>query len=230
MSDTQPETPARRAPAEPRPDLHLEGHRDGPELGHRVLVAGNLALASSMIEQWRPRVVFVDLSAGDLVSVPALIAFQKLAAARDAVPGLRLPRRHPGPRRRQRRRLRPGPPPQPLLRGATSADRARFSLKLKRYSPQRHKGTKKSQKSSNRLVIHFLLCAFCLRGELFFLSSRNGLNPGCHCDGSRVGVADGAASQVAGAAAAGERAAVARAPASAAADAALRASASEWPA
>jgi hypothetical protein len=49
------------------------------ELGHRVLVAGNSALAALMIEQWRPRVVFVDLTAGDLVSTPALIAYQKVA-------------------------------------------------------------------------------------------------------------------------------------------------------
>jgi CheY-like chemotaxis protein len=49
------------------------------ELGHRVLVAGNTALAASMIEQWRPKVVFVDLAAGDLVSTPALIAYQKVA-------------------------------------------------------------------------------------------------------------------------------------------------------
>ena len=49
------------------------------ELGHRVLVAGNTALASAMIAQWRPCVVFVDLAAGDLVSVPALMAFKAQA-------------------------------------------------------------------------------------------------------------------------------------------------------
>ena len=49
------------------------------ELGHRVLVAGNTALASDMIAQWRPRVVFVDLAAGELVSVPALVAYRALA-------------------------------------------------------------------------------------------------------------------------------------------------------
>jgi hypothetical protein len=48
-------------------------------LGHRVLAAGNVALASSMIEQWRPRVVFVDLAAGDLVQPPSLVAYQKIA-------------------------------------------------------------------------------------------------------------------------------------------------------
>jgi hypothetical protein len=51
------------------------------ELGYRVLVAGNLPLASAMIEQWRPRVVFVDLAAGDLVAPGALAAYQVLAGA-----------------------------------------------------------------------------------------------------------------------------------------------------
>ncbi len=46
------------------------------ELGHRVLVAGNTALASEMIGQWHPKVVFVDLSAGELVSLPALAAYR----------------------------------------------------------------------------------------------------------------------------------------------------------
>lgn len=47
------------------------------ELGHRVIVAGNIALALAMIEQWKPKVVFVDLSAGELVNAPALVAYQK---------------------------------------------------------------------------------------------------------------------------------------------------------
>jgi CheY-like chemotaxis protein len=51
------------------------------ELGQQVMVAGNVALASAMIEQWHPKVVFVDLAAGDLVSVPALVAYQKLAGS-----------------------------------------------------------------------------------------------------------------------------------------------------
>src|SRR4051794_9359957 len=49
------------------------------ELGHRVLVAGNVSLASAMIAQWHPRVVFVDLAAGDLVAVPALLAYRAAA-------------------------------------------------------------------------------------------------------------------------------------------------------
>src|SRR5260370_39404901 len=48
-------------------------------LGHRVLVAGNNALAAAMIEQWQPKVVFVDLAAGELVNTPALVAYQKAA-------------------------------------------------------------------------------------------------------------------------------------------------------
>jgi DNA-binding NarL/FixJ family response regulator len=42
------------------------------ELGHRVMVAGNDPLARSMLEQWRPRVVFVDL-ANDRFSAPEVI-------------------------------------------------------------------------------------------------------------------------------------------------------------
>ncbi|GAC1470508.1 MAG: hypothetical protein NVSMB9_15680 [Isosphaeraceae bacterium] len=83
---------------EPRPDAAPEG--SGPtglllsrdliftskvtgtarELGHRMLVAGNSALALAMIAQWEPRVVMVDLAAGELVSPPALMAYQKAAS------------------------------------------------------------------------------------------------------------------------------------------------------
>ena len=45
-------------------------------LGHQVIIAGNVALATAMMQQWRPRVVFVDLSAGDLVSPAAIVAFR----------------------------------------------------------------------------------------------------------------------------------------------------------
>ena len=48
-------------------------------LGHLVMTAGNAALASAMIERWRPKVVFVDLSAGDLVRPEALLAYKRLA-------------------------------------------------------------------------------------------------------------------------------------------------------
>jgi DNA-binding response OmpR family regulator len=50
------------------------------ELGYQVLVAGNQSLALAMIEQWRPRAVFVDLAAGDLVSTEALVAYRTAAA------------------------------------------------------------------------------------------------------------------------------------------------------
>jgi CheY-like chemotaxis protein len=49
------------------------------ELGHRVLVAGNPALAAAMIEQWRPKVVYLDLTAGELASAPAVMAYRKVA-------------------------------------------------------------------------------------------------------------------------------------------------------
>ncbi len=48
-------------------------------LGHRVLVAGNTSLALAMIEQWHPCVIFVDLSAGELVAPEALLGYQRLA-------------------------------------------------------------------------------------------------------------------------------------------------------
>ncbi len=48
-------------------------------LGHRVTTAGNMALATTLIEQGHPRVVFVDLGAGDLVSPAALASYRKAA-------------------------------------------------------------------------------------------------------------------------------------------------------
>jgi DNA-binding NarL/FixJ family response regulator len=48
-------------------------------LGKRVLVAGTVELASTMIDQWRPKVVFVDLASGDLVTPVALQAFKAQA-------------------------------------------------------------------------------------------------------------------------------------------------------
>jgi DNA-binding NarL/FixJ family response regulator len=47
-------------------------------LGVSVMTAGNAALASSMLEQWTPKVVFVDLAAGDLVRPEALIAYRQV--------------------------------------------------------------------------------------------------------------------------------------------------------
>ncbi len=52
-------------------------------LGYRVLSAGDTSLARSLIETVRPRVVFVDLTAGELVSPSSLSSFLVLAG-RDA--------------------------------------------------------------------------------------------------------------------------------------------------
>jgi AmiR/NasT family two-component response regulator len=48
-------------------------------LGRQVMVVGNSALAIEMIEQWRPRTVFVDLAAGELVEPAALLAYRRVA-------------------------------------------------------------------------------------------------------------------------------------------------------
>lgn len=46
-------------------------------LGHKVIVAGNVALASAMLEQWTPVIVFADLGAGDLVAPANLARFRE---------------------------------------------------------------------------------------------------------------------------------------------------------
>ena len=48
-------------------------------LGRRVYVAGSVSLATKMIGQWSPVVVFVDLSATDLASPESLLALRSLA-------------------------------------------------------------------------------------------------------------------------------------------------------
>ena len=48
-------------------------------LGHRVIVAGNVALASAMLTSWAPVVVFVDLAAGDLASPASIAKFREIA-------------------------------------------------------------------------------------------------------------------------------------------------------
>jgi CheY-like chemotaxis protein len=48
-------------------------------LGHVVLVAGDRAVASRIIEERSPRVVFIDLAAGDLGAAPALTALKEAA-------------------------------------------------------------------------------------------------------------------------------------------------------
>lgn len=50
-------------------------------LGHQVIVAGNVALASAILAKWAPVVVFVDLAAGDLVAPDSLLTYQKSAPA-----------------------------------------------------------------------------------------------------------------------------------------------------
>lgn len=50
-------------------------------LGVEMMAAGNAALASAMLEQGKPKVVFIDLAAGDLVRPEALKGF------RESVPG-----------------------------------------------------------------------------------------------------------------------------------------------
>lgn len=54
-------------------------------LGTLVTVAGNLALAETLIRDWRPRVVFVDLAAGEWTSREVL---ERLIIASDATPFL----------------------------------------------------------------------------------------------------------------------------------------------
>lgn len=49
------------------------------ELGQQVKVAGNPRLATEMLQQWNPKVVFVDLSAGELVQPAAILAYRKIA-------------------------------------------------------------------------------------------------------------------------------------------------------
>ena len=97
-------------------------------LGRRVLVAGNVALASAMIAQWQPRVVFVDLAAGDLVQAAALLAFQKLAAP--ATPFVAFGSHvDTAALAAARPRLRPGPSPEPLLGRASRVDRPLSGMK-----------------------------------------------------------------------------------------------------
>src|SRR5262249_52358809 len=51
------------------------------ELGYAMRVAGDVFLARTQIQKWRPRVVFVDLTSGDLAAPPALRAYQQIAGA-----------------------------------------------------------------------------------------------------------------------------------------------------
>jgi len=48
-------------------------------LGHRVIVAGNVALVRAILGRWTPTVVFVDLAAGDLVASTTLLQYREAA-------------------------------------------------------------------------------------------------------------------------------------------------------
>ncbi|MGO9918680.1 MAG: response regulator [Isosphaeraceae bacterium] len=49
------------------------------ELGYQIQVAREVLLARSLIAEQRPRVVLIDLTAGDLCAPAALCAYRKLA-------------------------------------------------------------------------------------------------------------------------------------------------------
>ena len=48
-------------------------------LGRKVVVAGQFEQAMAAIEKWGPKVVLVDLAAGDLVASPALLQYRGVA-------------------------------------------------------------------------------------------------------------------------------------------------------
>ena len=50
-------------------------------LGTQVLTAGNAALALTMIEQWAPKAVFLDLAAGEPAGMAAILAYRQAAPA-----------------------------------------------------------------------------------------------------------------------------------------------------
>jgi hypothetical protein len=49
------------------------------ELGYRMKVAGDVATARALIEEVRPRVILVDLAAGELAAAEALSDYRRLA-------------------------------------------------------------------------------------------------------------------------------------------------------
>jgi DNA-binding response OmpR family regulator len=51
------------------------------ELGYRMHVAGDMARARALIEEWRPRVILVDLAAGELAAPQALSDYRRLAGS-----------------------------------------------------------------------------------------------------------------------------------------------------
>jgi hypothetical protein len=49
------------------------------ELGYRMRVAGDVATARALIEELRPRIILVDLAAGELAASQALGEYRRLA-------------------------------------------------------------------------------------------------------------------------------------------------------
>jgi hypothetical protein len=47
-------------------------------LGFRMLVAGEASQVRTLIQQWRPRVVVLDLTAGDLVAPATVVGYRQL--------------------------------------------------------------------------------------------------------------------------------------------------------
>src|SRR5262249_35470676 len=62
-------------------DLMFTAKVTGPagELGYRMRVAGDVAAARRMIEEMQPRVILVDLAAGELATPSALGEYRRLA-------------------------------------------------------------------------------------------------------------------------------------------------------
>lgn len=48
-------------------------------LGSQVLTVGDSSQALTLIQEWRPRLVFVDLTSGDLVAPSAILAYRQAA-------------------------------------------------------------------------------------------------------------------------------------------------------
>ena len=85
-SETKPPLPPAPAGSEPMGlllsrDLIFISKIKGTaaELGYPMMVAGAESKAKSMIEGYMPRVVLVDLTAGELVASAALVAYQAIA-------------------------------------------------------------------------------------------------------------------------------------------------------
>jgi CheY-like chemotaxis protein len=49
------------------------------DMGYRMRVAGDIGTARTLIEQWQPRLILVDLAAGELAAPQALSDYRRLA-------------------------------------------------------------------------------------------------------------------------------------------------------